>query len=151
MQRKDTHRPPLIYPRKDKTRIGYKLLRRDGTSLDGKIRYPLDGTWFEVPGDGACVSHGLHEGLFADGKPWDICVKLECREPTVVPLVRTVQRYRQIRVIRVSEKVVITCADGSREWWCAGDLHRDNGPAIVYPGGRREWWCHGVRQRVEVG
>ena len=34
------------------------------------------------------------------------------------------------------------CDDGC----CNGkELHRDDGPAVIYPDGSREWWRHGRR------
>ena len=38
--------------------------------------------------------------------------------------------------------------DGTTEWRNeAGDLHREDGPAVIYPHGRREWWRNGRRHR----
>ncbi len=30
--------------------------------------------------------------------------------------------------------------DGSEEWYKNGKWHRDNGPALIRPDGRKEWW-----------
>jgi hypothetical protein len=36
-------------------------------------------------------------------------------------------------------------ADGSREWWVDGKLHRRDGPAVEDREGYREWWVDGVQ------
>ena len=33
--------------------------------------------------------------------------------------------------------------DGTKEWYQNGQLHRDDGPAIVRPDGTEEWWQDG--------
>ena len=45
------------------------------------------------------------------------------------------------------EPTLTESADGRREWWLNGKLHREDGPAIEWPDGRREWWLHGKRHR----
>lgn len=35
--------------------------------------------------------------------------------------------------------------DGIEKWYFNDKLHRDNGPAVVYPSGEVEYWNHGVR------
>lgn len=35
------------------------------------------------------------------------------------------------------------------EWYHEGELHRDEGPAVIYPDGRQEWWWNGKRHRNE--
>lgn len=37
--------------------------------------------------------------------------------------------------------------DGTEKWYCKGKLHRDLGPAAIHPHGLREWYQHGVRHR----
>jgi hypothetical protein len=80
--------------------IGCKLLRADGTSLNGKYRYNLDGEWNVVPGNGAyvAITDGLTSGVMGER-----LVYLECEEPIWVPT-RTVasdgvQCFRRVRVI----------------------------------------------------
>lgn len=34
---------------------------------------------------------------------------------------------------------------GGEEWWQDGMLHREDGPAIVYSDGRNEWYVKGKR------
>jgi len=36
---------------------------------------------------------------------------------------------------------------GYTSWFLHGNLHREDGPAIVCPSGRREWWIHDKFQR----
>jgi hypothetical protein len=43
-------------------------------------------------------------------------------------------------------------ADGTKEWWWHGSLHRNqiyssDGPAAERPGGHKEWWQHGLLHR----
>jgi hypothetical protein len=35
--------------------------------------------------------------------------------------------------------------DGTEEWCLNGELHRDDGPAVVWLDGREEWWLNGKR------
>jgi hypothetical protein len=41
--------------------------------------------------------------------------------------------------------------DGRQEWWVNSQLHRLDGPAIIYPDGRQEWWVngHNITTKVE--
>lgn len=36
-------------------------------------------------------------------------------------------------------------SNGNREWWQNGQLHREGGPAIERLNGYKEWWLHGRR------
>jgi hypothetical protein len=76
--------------------IGCKLLQRDGTSLNGKYRYNLDGEWNIVPGNGAYVA--VTGGLTLAGEGPKL-VYLECREPTRVVAPNGVRCFRHVRVI----------------------------------------------------
>jgi len=33
--------------------------------------------------------------------------------------------------------------DGMQEWYRNGQYHRDDGPAVIYPDGRRYWYLSG--------
>ncbi|RTK95521.1 MAG: hypothetical protein EKK64_06780 [Neisseriaceae bacterium] len=37
----------------------------------------------------------------------------------------------------------------TKEWHCAGKLHREYGPAVIYSNGDKEWWIHGERHRLD--
>jgi hypothetical protein len=76
--------------------VGCKLLKRDGTSLNGKYRYSLDGAWNTVPGDGAYVA--VSGGLTLAGEGQKL-VYLECRGPTRVAAPDGVRCFRHVRVI----------------------------------------------------
>lgn len=39
-------------------------------------------------------------------------------------------------------------SDGTRMWCRNGKLHREDSPAIEFADGRREWWRDGKRHRV---
>jgi hypothetical protein len=79
--------------------VGCKLLRADGTSLNGRYRYNLDGEWNTVPGNGAYVA--VTGELTLAGIPGkdDILVYLECEEPTGVVASGGVRCFRHVRVI----------------------------------------------------
>ena len=38
--------------------------------------------------------------------------------------------------------------DGAQEWYQNGRLHRTNGPAAVYPDGDKHWFQNGLRHRT---
>jgi hypothetical protein len=40
-------------------------------------------------------------------------------------------------------------ADGRKEWWLNGKYHREDGPAIEYADGSKAWWLNGKRHRVD--
>ena len=40
---------------------------------------------------------------------------------------------------------IIECSDGSRRWFVAGQWHRLNGPAMVWPDGTKFWYTYGKR------
>jgi hypothetical protein len=44
---------------------------------------------------------------------------------------------------------VRTLADGSKEWYRDGTLHRDDGPAIERADGSKEWYRDGTLVRKE--
>lgn len=52
--------------------------------------------------------------------------------------------------VELADNVVIkTRLDGTVEWWRAGVLHREDGPAVTYPDGSSMWFVAGVPTRVE--
>ena len=38
---------------------------------------------------------------------------------------------------------------GSKVWWVNGLLHREDGPAVIYPNGNKEWFLNGFRHRED--
>ena len=32
---------------------------------------------------------------------------------------------------------------GTLEWWWHDEVHREDGPAVIWPGGKRDWYWHG--------
>jgi len=36
-------------------------------------------------------------------------------------------------------------SNGTQFWYFEGDLHREEGPAIIWPDGKKEWFLDGVR------
>ena len=39
--------------------------------------------------------------------------------------------------------------DGSQYWYQHGNLHRDDGPAWIWPHGKQQWYQHGMRHRED--
>jgi hypothetical protein len=39
--------------------------------------------------------------------------------------------------------------DGTKYWYIHGELHREDGPAIIRPSGTQEWWLNGIRHRKD--
>jgi len=39
--------------------------------------------------------------------------------------------------------------DGSHMWLLHGKLHRDNGPAVTHANGRQSWYCKGYLHRTD--
>lgn len=80
---------------------GYKLLTAQGRSLSdqhGAVTYPLDGTWAEVPGNGAYVGLTL-SGLLRGGFGPLLC-EVEYKEPTGTVRDGAVITARRVRVVR---------------------------------------------------
>ena len=42
-----------------------------------------------------------------------------------------------------------TESDGHQAWYKDGTLHREDGPAIIYPDGHQEWWKDGKYHRED--
>ncbi len=40
-------------------------------------------------------------------------------------------------------------ADGTKYWYHNGLRHRTDGPAVEWAGGRKEWWQNGLRHRTD--
>jgi hypothetical protein len=40
-------------------------------------------------------------------------------------------------------------ADGTKRWYQYGVLHRENGPAVEYPGGTKYWYLNGKCHRTD--
>ena len=48
------------------------------------------------------------------------------------------------------EYKVIVDNDGTTRWYNqAGELHRENGPALEFENGSKSWWKHGKRHRED--
>ena len=75
--------------------VGCKLLKADGTSLNGKFQY-LRGRWQTVPGNGAYIA--VTAGLTAGGTG-PVLAYFECAEPTGADAPPGVQTYRRVRWI----------------------------------------------------
>ena len=40
-------------------------------------------------------------------------------------------------------------ADGNKEWFLNGELHREDGPAIEFANGNKAWYLHGKYHRED--
>jgi len=40
-------------------------------------------------------------------------------------------------------------ADGKEVWYINGKLHREDGPAVIYTDGTKEWYFHGEQHRED--
>ena len=47
------------------------------------------------------------------------------------------------------QPVCKTDANGTKEWWLNGELHREGGPAIEWANGNKVWYLNGVRLTPE--
>lgn len=45
----------------------------------------------------------------------------------------------------MSDAPAVEYADGSKEWYQNGKLHREDGPAVEYANGGKEWYRNGER------
>ena len=94
--------------------LGLKLLTKDGESLNsshGRVKYPADGSWVDVPGNGAYVAR---TGGLASGGYGPVFAVMECdintRRATSAP--DGVECFGRVR--RVPELEVKLKADAAR-------------------------------------
>jgi len=133
--------------------IGYKHLRADGSSLNGKFKYllPVDGApgpWQDVPGNGAYIA--VTDGLFAGGDdPQGMLVRMEGDEQKPGPPseVKGVLCSRRVRLLAVAfsagDSLPALTADlgPGVQWWLAERLPVEQLPALTAafsPG--VQWW-----------
>ena len=123
--------------------IGYKHLRADGSSLNGKIKYalPVDGKpgpWQNVPGNGSYLA--VTGGLFsAKDDPQGILVRMEGDKRKAGPLsgVQGVVCNRRVRVLAVMFRAgdslpALTAAfDLGAQAWLAKRLPVEQLPALT--------------------
>lgn len=53
----------------------------------------------------------------------------------------------KLKVIR--KQCVLNISDGAVLWLKNGELHREGGPAVEWPGGNKEWWVNGKVHRLD--
>jgi hypothetical protein len=45
---------------------------------------------------------------------------------------------------------VVECLENEgKRWYVNGELHREDGPAVIYSDGSQEWWVNGFRHRAD--
>ena len=94
--------------------LGLKLLTKDGKSLNssyGRVRYPADGSWVDVPGNGAYIARN---GGFTSAGYGPVVAVLECGINTrrVTPAPVGVECFGRVR--RVPELEAKLKADAAR-------------------------------------
>ena len=57
--------------------------------------------------------------------------------------------YNNAGELHRDEGPAVEYANGRKEWYQNDHIHRINGPAIEYPNGNKEWWQNGQRHRVD--
>ena len=62
----------------------------------------------------------------------------------VSPITGTRRYYNALgQLHRVDGPAVVWYDGGTKEWWQNGQRHRIDGPAIVHANGAQEWWING--------
>lgn len=68
---------------------------------------------------------------------------------TAKNIIDSVAKYKSRRTVMPDGSVVIKGSNGLTMWKdSSGELHRDGGPAIEYPGGSYSWYKHGQLHRL---
>ena len=62
----------------------------------------------------------------------------------VSPRTGTRRYYNSKGQLHREEGPAVVFSGGSCEWWQNGVLHRTDGPAVEYADGNKEWWINGV-------
>ena len=60
----------------------------------------------------------------------------------------TVRYYNALGKLHREHGPAVIYPDGDREWFQNGRMHRLDGPAVEYSNGRREWYLNGLRHRL---
>ena len=53
--------------------------------------------------------------------------------------------YHHSGQLHREEGPAVILKNGSKFWYQNGELHREDGPAITWANGSMEWWIHGVQ------
>ena len=61
----------------------------------------------------------------------------------------TCRYYNVLGQLHRDEGPAIIWADGDLEWWQNGQRHREDGPAVELSDGHREWWQNDQRHRID--
>ena len=122
--------------------LGLKLLTKDGESLNdshGRVKYPADGSWVNVPGNGAYVARtgGLTSGGFGPTLAVIECDPESRRAAGAVPAgVECFGRVRRVPELEIALKAYAARAKAYAAW-AKADAARDKAYAAwaakVYP------------------
>ena len=109
--------------------LGLKLLTKDGESLNssyGRVNYPADGSWVDVPGNGAYIAR---TGGLTSGGYGPVCAVLECdintRRATSAP--GGVECFGRVRRVPELEAKFKASAARAKAYaaWAKADAARD--------------------------
>ena len=102
--------------------LGLKLLTKDGESLKdshGRVKYPADGSWVNVPGNGAYVARtgGLTSGGFGPTLAVIECDPESRRAAGAVPAgVECFGRVRRVPELEIALKAYAAWAKAYAAW-----------------------------------
>ena len=105
--------------------LGLKLLKKDGESLNdshGRVKYPADGSWVNVPGNGAYVARtgGLTSGGFGPTLAVIECDPESRRAAGAVPAgVECFGRVRRVPELEIALKADDAWAKAYAAWYKA--------------------------------
>ena len=55
------------------------------------------------------------------------------------------QRWYQNGQLHRTDGPAVIYPDGTQEWWINGQCHREDGPALIYSNGIQEWYINGKK------
>jgi hypothetical protein len=54
-----------------------------------------------------------------------------------------------VKMIKSPQPKCVIEDDGTQAWWLNGRLHREDGPAEIFPNGTQAWCIHGNKHRTD--
>ena len=144
--------------------INGKLHREDGPAIehaDGRKEWWLNGQWFsnnEARWKKAKQHLGLKESKESTNNDniniSNIITDINDYEESQMAIDGdgNTRWYNKQRQLHRRNGPAVVFPSGYKEWWINGKLHREDGPAVVTPddgkgNGRKEWWINGKIHR----
>jgi len=59
----------------------------------------------------------------------------------------TIRYFDEKNKLHREDGPAVIYPDGYQKWYYNNKLHRFGGPAVIYPDGRKEWWLNGKKIR----